>query len=192
MTRHVIAAVENCRRARENFSPSINVRSRCFNINGEFFGLLTVARIRARLYVRAADPGCAIVRSRRDRCTRLGEIIRCPGMVGIRYPYRASYCDPKRFAPGPTPSTSSRAQAVDERDVVAETIRSRWKAITWWWISRSPHPEDALCARLEGRGRVHLRGAGQVAAPQGEDVYLRRPCPSSAVPSHSAPARRCG
>ena len=112
MTRHVIAPVDELPPGTRKFLTIDERPIAVFNIKGEFFGLLNrcphqgAALCEGPLIglAQSSDPGDI-------EYTRLGEIIRCPGMAGNSISAPASpTAIPSAFAPRPIRSMSSRAQ----------------------------------------------------------------------------------
>ena len=114
----------NCRRARENFSPSTAGRSRSSTSRASIFGLLNrcphqgAALCEGPLIglAQSSDPG-------EIEYTRLGEILRCP-WHGWEFDIRTgqSYCDPKKFRTRAYPVNVEPGTNVVKGPYVAETI----------------------------------------------------------------------
>ena len=73
---------------------------------------------------RTADRARHVVRSRRDRIHKLGEIIRCP-WHGWEFDIRTgqSYCDPKRFRARAYAAHVEPGASVVKGPYIAETLK---------------------------------------------------------------------
>ncbi len=124
MSRHVVAAVRDLPAGSQK---AVTVKGRpivVFNLEGEFFGLLNRCPHQgARLsegflggLLQGEEPG-------KVRCTRLGEIIRCP-WHGWEFDIRTgqSWCDPERVRTRLYPVAVAQGGQLAEGPYVAETV----------------------------------------------------------------------
>lgn len=124
MSKHVVAAVRDLP-AGSLKAVSVNGKPIVvFNVQGEFFGLLDRCPHQGALLskgflgglLQGDEPG-------RVRCTRMGEIIRCP-WHGWEFDVRTgkSWCDPSRLRTRAYPVAVARGGELVEGPYVAETV----------------------------------------------------------------------
>ena len=124
MSRHVVAAVSEFPAGSHK---EVTIKGRpivVYNLQGEFYGLLNRCPHQGAMLSRGflggllqgEGPG-------KVRCTRLGEIIRCP-WHGWEFDIRTgrSWCDPGRVATRTYPVAVAQGGALVEGPYVAETV----------------------------------------------------------------------